>query len=130
MAVMFAGLCQALAELFAEVGEQSAVTGLCSKSLQKSDVAHMALDRQIGQNLGILAEQPPLLVLFAAAPARIVIATARAQENGQQDQRAQDSSPNGKADRQIGPRDPRQPFCNLVHPGTKSNTGASDFLAR
>ena len=103
MAVMRAGLGQALPEFFAEIREQYVVTGLGPKAFQKSDIAHMALDRQIGQDLGVLTEQPPLLVLFTAAPAHIVIALARAQEEDQQDQRAQDGRTNYKADRQIGP---------------------------
>lgn len=119
--VMSAGLCQALAELLAEVGEERVITRLGPKSFQKSDIAHMALDRQIGQDLGILAEQPPFF-FFSACPSNIVaiIAAARAQEKVQQHQRAQGERTDRNADRQIGPRDLRQPFCNFAHRRTHS----------
>lgn len=55
---MGARLGQAIAELLAEVGEQRVITRLRPEPFEESDVAHMTLDRQVGQDLGILAEQP------------------------------------------------------------------------
>ena len=104
MPVAVGGLCQALPELFAEMGEERGITGLRPKPFEKSDIAHVALDRQVSQNPGILTKQPPLFFFTSLLNAIIVIlAIARAQKEGQHDQSAQEGHTDRNTDHQIGP---------------------------